>query len=147
MYLALSRAPRLLAQLWLAVLAAKLLWDAGKTLPRETLTLVPMVNSCIGLLVPVAIYLTEAWAGACIALSLLAYPRDRYRAGAVWGLAALFARASRPPTVCLPAVWLYGAGVGPRPESGPWAGRCMPSTTACTRGKTCSISSRTTAST
>jgi hypothetical protein len=97
MYLALSYAPQLLAQLWLAVLAAKLLWDTGKTLPRETFALVPMVNSCIGLLVPVAIYLTEAWAGACIALSLLSYARSRERAGAVWGLAALFVRELAGP--------------------------------------------------
>ena len=97
MYLALSRAPQLLAQIWLAVLAAKLLWDAGKTLPRETFALVPMVNSCIGLLVPVAIYLTEAWAGACIALSLLSYTRNRERAGAVWGLTALFVRELAAP--------------------------------------------------
>ena len=41
MYLALSRAPRLLVQIVLATLAAKLLWDTGKTLPRERFALVP----------------------------------------------------------------------------------------------------------
>lgn len=121
-YLALSRVPQVLAQIGLVVLAAKLLWDTGKTLPRETFALVPMVNSCIGLLVPVAVYLTEAWAGVCIGLSLLAYARNRGRAGALWGLAALFVRELAAP-YCLLAgclalwrrrwhevyVWVLGA--------------------------------------
>jgi len=97
MYLALSHAPTLFAQLCLAVLAAKLLSDTGKTLRRETFALVPMGNSCIGLLVPIAVYLTEAWAGALIALSLLSYARNRERAGAVWGLAAVFVRELAGP--------------------------------------------------
>ena len=97
MYLALSLAPLLLAQIGLAGLSAKLLWDTGKTLPRETFALVPMVNSAMGLLVPVAVYLTEAWAGVCIGLSLLAYARNRERAGALWGLAALFVRELAAP--------------------------------------------------
>ena len=97
MYLALSRVPLLLAQIWLAVLGAKLLWDTGKTLPSDTFALLPMVNSCLGLLVPVAVYLTEAWAGVCIGLSLLAYARNRERAGALWGLSALFVRELAGP--------------------------------------------------
>ena len=96
-YLALSSVPLLLAQIWLAALAVKLLWDTGKTVPRETLAVLPMVNSCIGLLVPVAVYLTEAWAGLCIGLSLLAYARNRERAGAMWGLTALFVRELAAP--------------------------------------------------
>ena len=71
MYLALSWVPRLLAQIGLAVLAAKLLWDTGKTLPRETFALGAHGEQLPGLLVPVAVYLTEAWAGVCIGLSLL----------------------------------------------------------------------------
>jgi len=96
-YVALSHTPRLLIQFWLIVLAGKLLWDASKALPSETFTLVPMLNACVGLLVPGATYLTEAWAGACIALSLLSYTRKRDRAGAVWGLMAVFIRELAAP--------------------------------------------------
>jgi len=85
------------AQICLVALAAKLLWDTDKILPRETFALVPMVNTALGLLVPVAIYLTEAWAGACIGLSILAYARNRERAGAVWGVSALFVRELAAP--------------------------------------------------
>ena len=96
-YLALSHVPLLLAQIGLALLAALLLWGLDKLGPRETLALAPMVNSGLGLLVPVAVYLTEAWAGAFIGLSLLAYARHRERAGAVWGVLALFVRELAAP--------------------------------------------------
>ncbi|HEX5108480.1 MAG TPA: hypothetical protein VFV95_08545 [Vicinamibacterales bacterium] len=97
LYLVESRVPEALMQVCLALLAALLLWETGKALPRDTFALVPMVNSCVGLLVPVAIYLTEAWSGAFIGLSLLSYARRRERAGALWGLAALFVRELAGP--------------------------------------------------
>ena len=96
-YLAVSHVPLLLAQIVLGLLAAKLLFDLDKIVPREALALGPMLNSCLGLLVPVAVYLTEAWAGACIGLSLLAYARNRERTGAVWGILALFMRELAAP--------------------------------------------------
>ena len=96
-YLLLSRVPMLFAQLCLVALVAKLLWDLDKILPREIYAMAPMVNTAIGLLVPVAVYFTEAWAGACIGLSLLAYARNRERSGAVWGVLALFVRELAAP--------------------------------------------------
>jgi hypothetical protein len=107
-YLLLSRLPMLCAQLCLVLLAAKLLWDLHELRPRETLALAPMVNTALGLLVPAAIYFTEAWAGVCIGLSLLAYARDRERSGAGWGVLALFARELAAPYCLLAgclAVW------------------------------------------
>jgi hypothetical protein len=107
-YLLLSRVPMLFGQLCLTVLAAKLLWDLDKILPREIFALAPMVNTVLGLLVPVAVYFTEAWAGVCIGLSLLAYARNRERSGAVWGVLALFARELAAPYCLLAgclAVW------------------------------------------
>jgi hypothetical protein len=96
-YLLLSSLPILCAQILLAALAAKMLWDLDKILPRETLALAPMLNTGLGLLVPVAVYFTEAWAGACIGLSLLSYARNRERSGAIWGVSALFVRELAAP--------------------------------------------------
>lgn len=110
-------------RLLLAILGGLLLWHIGALQRREPLAILPMANTVLGLLVPAAIYFGEAWAGACLGLSVLAYARDRYRRGAAWALAGLFVRELAGP-FCLVAacaalyhrrrrellVWAIGGG-------------------------------------
>ena len=97
LYQLLGRVPFAVAYVLLAVIGVIILIESNRLFAREPLGLVAVVNAVIGMAIPPAVYLTEAWAGGCLALSALAYSRNQQRRGAAWGLGALFIRELAGP--------------------------------------------------
>jgi hypothetical protein len=61
------------------------------------LTLLAVVGATASTFAPLAVVLSEAWAGVCVVVSGLLYARGRPAAGASFGLAALFLRELAGP--------------------------------------------------
>jgi hypothetical protein len=104
LYPTLAVMPSWLAQVALGLLGAGLIVGVSLLLRRETWAVFPMLNTVVGLVMPASIYLTEAWAGALIGLSVLAFARDRHRTGAALGLSALFVRELAGPYCALAVI-------------------------------------------
>jgi hypothetical protein len=103
LYQLLGNVPFAVAYILIAIIGVIILIESNRLLAREPLGLVMVVNAVIGMAIPPAVYLTEAWAGGCLALSALAYARNQHRRGAAWGLGALFIRELAGPYCVLAA--------------------------------------------
>jgi hypothetical protein len=103
LYALLGSAPFAVVYCLMALLGLIILTEANRVLAREPLGLALVVNAVIGMAVPPAVYLTEAWAGGCLALSALAYARNQHLRGVAWGLGALFIRELAGPYCALAA--------------------------------------------
>lgn len=115
--------PRM-ARALLVAIGIWLIFQSGRIFHWRLLALLAMANSTLMIAAPYAPYLTELWAGAFLALSVLSYAEDRGRTGAAWGLLALFVRELAAPYCVLAtvisaqrrrwaelAIWVVGAGL------------------------------------
>jgi hypothetical protein len=97
-----------LARLALIAIAIYLLAQTGRVLRWNVVGLLAILNTTLMLAAPYGPYLTELWAGAFLALSVLAYAACNHRGGAAWGLLALFVRELAAPYCVIAAaiaVW------------------------------------------
>lgn len=85
------------ARALLVAIGIWLILQSGRIFHWRLVALLAMTNSTLMIAAPYAPYLTELWAGAFLALSVLSYADDRGRTGAVWALLALFVRELAAP--------------------------------------------------
>jgi hypothetical protein len=108
----------------LVLLAIGLLITAHPVLRSEPLWLLFVLNAAFVTVAPGIVYFGEVWAGWCLALSVIAFARQRERAGVAWGLVALLCRELAAPYCVLAlleavrerrwrqaALWIIGGGV------------------------------------
>ncbi len=106
LYSTLARVPEAagraaLVALSLTLLAASLVVMAGRSPVSVLIGLVLQVGATISYIVPEAVVMSEAWAGALAGLSMCAYLKNANVAGATLGLLALFVRELVAPYAVL----------------------------------------------
>src|SRR5262245_19960676 len=109
LYSVLARIPAgaarlLLVGLAVALLVASLTLYDGESPIAGIAGLIFQVGAAVPFLVPEAVVMSEAWAGALLGLSMCAYLKGSYRTGATIGLLALFVRELVAPWAVLCSV-------------------------------------------
>jgi hypothetical protein len=94
---ALARIPDWCGRLTLVLLAGLMIVKATGILRREMVGALFVINAALPAAAAQSVFFAEIWAGLLIALSVVAYAKDKRAEGVLWGLAALFVRELAAP--------------------------------------------------
>ncbi|HEU5257534.1 MAG TPA: hypothetical protein VFU28_16185 [Vicinamibacterales bacterium] len=93
----LARIPDWCGRLTLVLLAGLMIVKATGILRREMVGALFVINAALPAAAAQSVFFAEIWAGFLIALSVVAYAKDKRTEGVLWGLAALFVRELAAP--------------------------------------------------